>query len=108
MTDPIFLLQLFALLVLTIGLPAARARWRAGAGWVQIGCALVTWALTLIPIFFAGWSDDGLDDAFKVTAIFAIFFGWMAVPLIAVFYQATNTPAWLITLWQQRSQFNAP
>lgn len=107
MTDPAFLLQLALLLVLTIGVPAARARWRGGAGWLPIGCALATWALVLSPIFFAVWREDSLDEALQGIALFAIFFGWMAVPLIAVFYQATNTPGWAIGLWQQQSQSKA-
>lgn len=107
MTDPVLLVQLAMLLVLTIGVPVARARWRGGAGWLQIGCALATWALLLLPIFFAVWREDSLEDAAKIVAPFAMFFGWMAVPLIAVFYQATNTPGWAITLWQQRSRSRA-
>lgn len=107
MSDPAFVWQLALLLALTIGVPAARARWRGGAGWLQIGCALATWALVLSPIFFAVWREDSLPEALKATAVFAIFFGWMAVPLIAVFYQATNTPGWAMTLWRHRAHSTA-
>lgn len=103
MFDPA-LLQLAQVLALAIGVPVARARWRGGAGWMQIGCALATWALILLTLFLAAWGDDPLHEAIKIVAVFAIFFGWMMVPLIAVFYQVTNTPGWAITIWQQRAR----
>lgn len=104
MPDTIILFQSLFVLAVTMALPAALARWRAGSGWIQIGCALATWGLMLLSIFVAFSGLDSPKEAIEAVVIFAMFFGWMAVPMIALIYQVTNTPGWVITLWQQRAR----
>ncbi|GAA4003246.1 hypothetical protein [Sphingomonas humi] len=74
--------------------PALLAKFVIGASWAQAGCAAALW---YIGLFLAlGGPSVRAAEGFGWTMILSMFFGWAAVPAIALVLRLAQLPdRWL-------------
>jgi hypothetical protein len=87
------------ILITAIIIPIGLARWMAVTTWLQIASACIIWAMVLWSMI-AGLPAN--QQPAEVVAYAAIFYGWAAVPVIALVFRLNHLPERFIALLQAR------